>query len=79
LEDLGVGGKKILELILGKWGGRLWTGFVWVRKEPVVSCCEDGNKHSGIIKGGKFLDQLSDYQLLKDCVCVCVLLELFKL
>jgi hypothetical protein len=26
-EDLGVEGKIILECILGKWGGKVWTGF----------------------------------------------------
>jgi len=29
LEDLGVDGKVILEWILGKYGGKVWTGFVW--------------------------------------------------
>jgi hypothetical protein len=27
LEDLGVGGRIILEWILGKYGGKVWTGF----------------------------------------------------
>jgi hypothetical protein len=30
-EDLGVDGMIILEWILGKWGGKLWTGFIWLR------------------------------------------------
>jgi hypothetical protein len=30
LEDLGVDG-KILEWILGKWGGKMWTGCIWLR------------------------------------------------
>jgi len=30
-EDLGVDGKIILEWILGKWGGNVWTGFIWFR------------------------------------------------
>jgi hypothetical protein len=29
LEDLGVDG-KILEWILGKRGGRVWSGFIWL-------------------------------------------------
>jgi hypothetical protein len=34
----------------------------------VAGSCEHGNEPSGSIKGGKFLDWLSDYQLLKkDC------------
>jgi hypothetical protein len=31
LDDLGVDGKRILEWILGKDGGILWTGFIWLR------------------------------------------------
>jgi hypothetical protein len=27
--------------------------------------CEHGNEHSGSIKGEEFLEQLSDYQLLR--------------
>jgi len=32
---------------------------------PVVSCCEHSNEPLGSIKCRKFLDQWSDYQLLK--------------
>jgi hypothetical protein len=31
LENLGVDG-KILEWVLGKWGGKLGNGFIWLRK-----------------------------------------------
>jgi hypothetical protein len=31
----------------------------------VAGSCEHGNEPSGSIKGGEFLDQLSDCQLLK--------------
>jgi len=30
-EDLGVDGRIILEWILGKYGGRVWTGLIWLR------------------------------------------------
>jgi hypothetical protein len=30
-EDLDIGGKIILEWILGKEGGKVWTGFIWLR------------------------------------------------
>jgi len=30
----------------------------------VAGSCEHGNEHSGSIKGGEFLEQLSDYHLL---------------
>jgi hypothetical protein len=32
-EDLAIDGKIILEWILGKWGRKLWTGFIWLRLE----------------------------------------------
>jgi hypothetical protein len=28
-EDLGIDGKVIIERILGKLGGKMWTGFIW--------------------------------------------------
>jgi hypothetical protein len=30
-EDVGVDKKIILEWILGKCGGEVWTGFIWLR------------------------------------------------
>jgi hypothetical protein len=32
-EGTGVRGKIVLEWILGKYGGKVWTGFIWLRKE----------------------------------------------
>jgi hypothetical protein len=29
-EDLDIDGRIILEWILGKWGGMMWTGFIWI-------------------------------------------------
>jgi hypothetical protein len=26
--------------------GKVWTGFIWLRQGPVVSCCEHGNEPS---------------------------------
>jgi hypothetical protein len=41
------------------------SGLGW---GPVVGCCVHGDERSSSIKGGEFLDQLSDCQLLKkDC------------
>jgi hypothetical protein len=31
LEELGVDGRIILELILGKQDGKVWTEFIWLR------------------------------------------------
>jgi hypothetical protein len=30
-EDLDIDGKIISEWILGKYGGMVWTGFIWLR------------------------------------------------
>jgi hypothetical protein len=30
-EDLGINGKIIRELILGKEGAKMWIGFIWLR------------------------------------------------
>jgi hypothetical protein len=31
LRNLKIDGKIILEWILGKLGGKVWTGFIWLR------------------------------------------------
>jgi hypothetical protein len=31
LDDLGTDGGMVLEWILGRWGGRVWTEFIWLR------------------------------------------------
>jgi hypothetical protein len=56
LEDLGVGGKIILEWILGEKSGLVWAGFIWLRIET-----NGGNEPMSSIKCGEFLGQLSDY------------------
>jgi hypothetical protein len=30
-ENLGEDGNIILEWIFGKWGEKMWTGFIWLR------------------------------------------------
>jgi hypothetical protein len=52
----GVDRRIILECILGKLGGKLWTEFIWLRQGPVVGSCENHNKPSGFITGEEFLD-----------------------
>jgi hypothetical protein len=59
-EDLGIDGKIILEWILerrGKMCGLNASGSRWA---PVGGSCEYSNEPLGSIKGGKFLDNLSD-------------------
>jgi hypothetical protein len=35
-------------------------------QRSMTGCCESGNGRSDFHKDGKFIDQLCDYQLLKD-------------
>jgi hypothetical protein len=51
LEILGVDGKIILGRMLGKWSGKVWTGYIWL-KIGTLGC------HT---KCGEFLDYPSDY------------------
>jgi hypothetical protein len=30
-KDIGIDGRIILEWILGKYGGKVWIGFIWPR------------------------------------------------
>jgi hypothetical protein len=30
LQNLGIDGNIILEWILGRYGGKVWTGFIWL-------------------------------------------------
>jgi hypothetical protein len=39
-------------------------GFMWLRVDSRVGPCQHTNKPSGSTKGGGFLDQLIDYQIL---------------
>jgi hypothetical protein len=74
-EYLHIDGRIILKWISRKRGGRLWSGFIRLRMGPVTDSCEHGDGPLGFIKGGKFLDWLSDYQLLKkDCSVELVVL-----
>jgi len=61
LEDPGVDEKVILELILGKLFGKVWTGCIWLR----IRTSEHGNEPSGSMKGGEFFDYPTDCSLLK--------------
>jgi len=56
---LGIDGMIILERILQKECGKLWTGFICIRIETSGGC-EHGNEPSFFINGGEFV-WLSDY------------------
>jgi hypothetical protein len=47
------------------WWDIMCIGRMWLLMGHVTGGCEYSNEASGSIKGGKFLDCLSDYQLLK--------------
>jgi hypothetical protein len=55
LEVLGVDGKIILEWIVGKCGGKMWSGCIWLRTGTSGEFSEHGNEPSGSIKEGNFL------------------------
>jgi hypothetical protein len=38
-EDIDVDGRIILEWILVKYGGKVWTGCVWLRIGTSGDCC----------------------------------------
>jgi len=52
LGRLYVYGWAVLERILEKQGGKIWTGFIWLRTETG----EHGNEPSGSTEDGEFLD-----------------------
>jgi hypothetical protein len=60
-EDFGVDRRIILEWILGKQGGEVWTGCIKLRIYTSGGSCEHGNETSGSIKCGEFLDEVNDY------------------
>jgi len=45
LEDLSVNGRTILNWILNKQAGSVWTDFIWSSIGKVVRCCEHGHEH----------------------------------
>jgi hypothetical protein len=49
LEDLGIDGRIIFEWTLGKFGGRVCTGCIWLRIGPVVGSFEHSNEPSDFI------------------------------
>jgi hypothetical protein len=55
-EDLGVDGRITLKWILTKYGEKVRTGLIWLRRGMGAGSCEHSNKPLGSIKGGEFLD-----------------------
>jgi hypothetical protein len=44
----------------------MWNEYIWLRMGTGGASSEHHNEFSGAIKNGEFLDQLGDYQLLKN-------------
>jgi hypothetical protein len=42
-----------------------WIQLDLVRKSPVTGFCKDCNETLGSVKGGQFIDELRNYQLLR--------------
>jgi hypothetical protein len=51
-----VDGRIILRRIFRKWDVGVWTGSGWLEYRQVTGTCECGNKPSGFMKRGEFLD-----------------------
>jgi hypothetical protein len=56
LEDPDVDGKIILRWVFRKWDVGTWTGLIWLKIGTGGGTCECGEKPSGPIKCGEFLD-----------------------
>jgi hypothetical protein len=56
--DVSLDGSTIVTEILKEMGCK---GVDWIHVAPVAGFCEHCNEPSGRIKGGKFLDYLSDH------------------
>jgi hypothetical protein len=48
-----------------KYGVKMWSGLIGSRWVSVADFDKHGHEPSGFIKSGEFLDQLSNYQLIK--------------
>jgi len=46
---------RLLKCVLKKWGGRAWTGMIWLRVGQVAGFREHGNELPGSVKCGEFL------------------------
>jgi hypothetical protein len=44
----------------------MWIGFSWLRISFVAGSPEQGNERLGSIEGEEYLNQLSDYQLIRE-------------
>jgi hypothetical protein len=55
----------MLEWMLERYDGVVWTGLIWSGWGPVGGCCEHGNEPSGSIKCWTILEWLRTWQLLK--------------
>jgi hypothetical protein len=69
----GVYGRGATQEVLASWTGRctetsddgMITFFLRDRTSDLSGSCEHGDEHPSFIKVWEFIDQLSDYQLLK--------------
>jgi hypothetical protein len=55
-EELDADLRIILEWILRKQGGKVWTGCIWLRIRTSGRFLEHGNGNTGLIKGVESLD-----------------------
>ena len=61
MEDPGVIGRIIFKGIFKKWGGKAWTGLIWLRIDrwrTLVDAVIHLKESSSSIKCGEYLDKL---------------------
>lgn len=66
LEDIRIHGRTVLKWSLRLKGWSMGTELIWFKTGSIVYLCEYGSDSAGYLKGGEFVDWLSDYQLFKE-------------
>jgi hypothetical protein len=51
VDDFGLDRTLMIHLIIKLWGGRVWTGAIWLRLRASGGYCEHDNEPSGPMKG----------------------------
>jgi hypothetical protein len=61
----------VLKWILYEWNGNVFTLFIRL-SAVCITGLKHSNNHSSSIKSTKFLQELTEYYLLKECAPLCL-------